>query len=136
MENIELQKIVDGSTLTVSLKGRLDTANSGEVSQDLLGSLNGVKQLVLDFTDLVYISSSGLRILLQLVKQLKGQQGELIVRHVSKEIMDVFKMTGFSSLLKIFFFVSRFHLRHSSAISAQSYVKNLNYASLFKENSK
>ena len=101
MENIELQKIVDGSTLTVSLKGRLDTANSGEVSQDLLGSLKGVKQLVLDFTDLVYISSSGLRILLQLVKQLKGQQGELIVRHVSKEIMDVFKMTGFSSLLKI-----------------------------------
>ena len=101
MENIEVKKVVEGSILNVSLKGRLDTANSGEVAQDLLGSLNGVKQLVLDFTDLVYISSSGLRILLQLVKQLKAQQGELIVCHVSKEIMEVFKMTGFSSLLKI-----------------------------------
>ena len=101
MENIELAKVVEGTTLNVSLKGRLDTANSGEVSQNLLGSLSGVKQLLLDFTDLVYISSSGLRILLQLVKQLKTQQGEMIVRHVSKEIMDVFKMTGFSSLLKI-----------------------------------
>ena len=101
MENIELAKVVEGTTLNVSLKGSLDTANSGEVSQNLLGSLSGVKQLVLDFTDLVYISSSGLRILLQLVKQLKTQQGEMIVRHVSKEIMDVFKMTGFSILLKI-----------------------------------
>lgn len=101
MENIEIKKTSDGTTLNVSLKGRLDTANSGEVSQDLLSSLTGMKRVVLDFMELVYISSSGLRILLQLVKQLKAQQGELIVRNVSAEIMDVFKMTGFNSLLTI-----------------------------------
>lgn len=101
MENMELKKSVDGTTLTVNLIGRLDTANSGEVSQELLGSLSGIKQMVLDFSELVYISSSGLRILLQLVKQLKPQGGELVVRRVSPEIMDVFKMTGFNSLLKI-----------------------------------
>ncbi len=53
----------DGSKLTVSLQGRLDTATSPQLEGELHTALNGVGDLVFDLAELEYISSGGLRVL-------------------------------------------------------------------------
>ena len=90
----------DGSTLTLLLEGRLDTAASPELSGILDASLEGVKKLIFDFSSLDYISSSGLRILLSAQKTM-NTAGEMVVCGVPEDIMEIFDVTGFSEFLTI-----------------------------------
>lgn len=86
-------------TLTVKLDGRLDTITSPDLEQSL-SDLTGVKHLVLDFEKIGYISSAGLRVLLALQKRM-GIQGDMVVRHVDKMVMEVLEMSGFVDILTI-----------------------------------
>ena len=82
------------------LIGRLDTPASAGVAKDLeplIEAASGV--VVLDCSEMAYISSSGLRIFLTVRKAEKG--GKVIVRHISNEIRSVFMMTGFLNLFEI-----------------------------------
>ena len=90
-----------GQTLAV-LDGRLDTPASLEVAPDfeaLQESADGT--VVLDCTKLQYISSSGLRLFLSLRKAAINKGGNVIVKHISNDIRQVFMMTGFLNLFKI-----------------------------------
>ena len=89
-----------GDTLTLALGGRLDTNTSPELDAALKSSLDGVKLLVLDLKDLVYLSSAGLRVILAAQKKM-NRQGRLVIRHVCATIMEVFEITGFSDILTI-----------------------------------
>lgn len=95
-----ITKVKDGDTLTVSLNGRLDTVTASELEKELQGALEGIKKLVFDLTDLAYISSAGLRILLSCQKTM-NRQGEMIVRGAGEDVMDIFDLTGFSDILNI-----------------------------------
>ena len=88
-----------GTSLTVSLEGRLDTSPAPQLEAELK-ELDGVAELVLDMDKLVYLSSAGLRAILALQKRM-SRQGKMIVRHVCGEIMEVFEMTGFADILTI-----------------------------------
>ncbi|MEA4940936.1 putative anti-sigma factor antagonist BtrV [bioreactor metagenome] len=88
-----------GTSLTVSLEGRLDTSTAPQLEAELK-NLDGVAELVLDMDKLVYLSSAGLRAILALQKRM-SRQGKMIVRHVCGEIMEVFEMTGFADILTI-----------------------------------
>ncbi len=88
-----------GTSLTVSLEGRLDTSTAPQLEAELK-ELDGVAELVLDMDKLVYLSSAGLRAILALQKRM-SRQGKMIVRHVCGEIMEVFEMTGFADILTI-----------------------------------
>jgi len=88
-----------GTSLTVSLEGRLDTSTAPQLEMELK-ELDGVAELVLDMDKLVYLSSAGLRAILTLQKRM-SRQGRMIVRHVCGEIMEVFEMTGFADILTI-----------------------------------
>lgn len=88
-----------GTSLTVSLEGRLDTSTAPQLEAELK-ELDGVSELVLDMDKLVYLSSAGLRAILTLQKRM-SRQGKMIVRHVCGEIMEVFEMTGFADILTI-----------------------------------
>lgn len=88
-----------GTSLTVSLGGRLDTSTAPQLEAELK-ELDGVAELVLDMDKLVYLSSAGLRAILTLQKRM-SRQGKMIVRHVCGEIMEVFEMTGFADILTI-----------------------------------
>ena len=95
---IEKQKEV----VTVYLKGRLDTLASQEVSKQLEGLAEDASgTLVLDCTEMSYISSSGLRIFLTLRKAAAEKGGKVIVRGISNDIRSVFMMTGFLNLFEI-----------------------------------
>ena len=88
--------------LTVYLIGRLDTPSSLEIApqmNELSEQAGGT--IVLDCTELSYISSSGLRIFITLRKAAAAKGGKIIVRNISNEIRSVFMMTGFLNLFEI-----------------------------------
>ena len=88
-------------TLTVRVKGRLDTNTAPELEKDLLEEIEGVKKLDLELSELDYISSAGLRVVLMLHKTLTNKKGTLTVIKPKEEVMAVFDMTGFSGFLNI-----------------------------------
>ena len=96
-------KITRGSgEVTAQLIGRLDTPASLEIApqMDALAQEAG-GTIILDCTELAYISSSGLRIFITLRKAAAAKGGKIIVRGISNEIRSVFMMTGFLNLFEI-----------------------------------
>ncbi len=97
---MEIQKERQDSKLTVTLAGRLDTTTAPELEAALAESLEGVEELSLDFKDLEYISSAGLRILLSTQKKM-SRQGEMKLTNVGETVMEVLEVTGFADILTI-----------------------------------
>ncbi|MBQ7628005.1 MAG: STAS domain-containing protein [Clostridiales bacterium] len=98
MLNINVKS--EGEKLTVKLEGRLDTTTSPELESVLGMNLDGIKELVFDFNDLEYLSSAGLRVLLNAQKTM-NQQGEMKVTGVSDAVKEIFDVTGFSDILTV-----------------------------------
>lgn len=97
---MEIKKLLDGTTLTVTLSGRLDASNAQELTKELNTALNGVKDLIFDFTNLKYVASAGLRVLLTAQKRM-NKQGSMTIRNVNDSVMEVLEMTGFADLMNI-----------------------------------
>ena len=90
---------LQGDTLTVFLKGHIDSNNAGALEQEIdqARKENPAQHLVLDAQDLVYISSAGLRVLLRLRKVYP----DLKVTNVSSEVYEILDMTGFTEMLDV-----------------------------------
>lgn len=97
---MNILKEQNGSRLTIRLEGRLDTTTAPQLEQELRESLPGITELVFDLEKLVYISSAGLRILL-VARKTMSKQGDMIVRNVTNDVMEIFDITGFSDILTI-----------------------------------
>ena len=97
---MEIIKTAEDSKLTVAVKGRLDTTTAPELEEALQAEMEGLTELELDFSELEYISSAGLRVLLATQKKMQGQ-GTMTVTGVSDIVMEVFEVTGFCDILNI-----------------------------------
>lgn len=97
---MEINKQADGGKLTLTLNGRLDTMTSPDLEAVLKGSLDGVTELVFDCTDLEYISSAGLRVLLG-AQKVMNNAGKMMIRNVNEPVMEVFEVTGFTDVFTI-----------------------------------
>ena len=97
---MKLEKSNDGETLNVSLIGEIDSMNANTIETDLLKEIDGIKSLVFDLSELEYISSAGLRVLLSMQKRMKNQ-GSMEVRNTNEEVMQIFKVSGFVRLLNL-----------------------------------
>ena len=97
---MKINKTKNGSALVIALEGRLDTTTAPDLEQELKTSLDGVTDLTLDLTDLDYISSAGLRVLLSAHKTMM-KQGQMKVTNASEIVKEVFDVTGFSDILTI-----------------------------------
>ena len=97
---LNIEKTQENEKLTVMLKGRLDTVTSPDLEKSLKESLPGVTDLVLDFQELDYISSAGLRVLLS-TQKVMNQQGRMTLCHVNESIMEILEVTGFVDILTI-----------------------------------
>ena len=86
--------------LEIILEGRLDTTTAPQLEAELKESVSGVKELILDFTDLAYISSAGLRVLLS-AQKVMNRQGSMVICNVNEDVMEVFDVTGFVDILTI-----------------------------------
>ncbi len=95
-----IEKKLEGTKLTVSLEGRLDTMTSPQLEAEFKQSLDGVTDLVIDLAKLAYISSAGLRVLLAAQKTM-NKQGSMVIRNANEDIMEIFDVTGFVDILTI-----------------------------------
>ena len=95
-----IEKNLNGSELTVTITGRLDTTTAPQLEAELKQSVNGVEKLVLDFAALEYLSSAGLRVLLS-AQKIMNKQGEMIIKNVNDTINEIFEVTGFIDILTI-----------------------------------
>ncbi|MBQ7583795.1 MAG: STAS domain-containing protein [Lachnospiraceae bacterium] len=90
----------EGSKLTITLEGRLDTTTAPELENELKTALDGITELVFEIKDLAYISSAGLRVLLS-AQKVMNKQGSMVIRGASEEVMEIFDVTGFVDILTI-----------------------------------
>ncbi len=92
----------NGNQLIAKFSGRLDTAAAVQTAEDVKPLLETKdSEIILDCTDLAYISSSGLRIFLSIRKEAAPHGSKVIVRNINADIRQVFMMTGFLSLFEI-----------------------------------
>ena len=95
-----IEKNLNGTELTVTITGRLDTVTAPQLEAEFKGNINGVEKLVLDFAELEYLSSAGLRVLLA-AQKVMNKQGEMIIKNVNDTINEIFEVTGFIDILTI-----------------------------------
>ena len=95
-----IDKQLNGSELTLSLTGRLDTTTAPELEAVIKENITGVTNLVMDFAGLEYLSSASLRVILSAQKAM-NKQGEMVIRNVNETINEVFEITGFIDILTI-----------------------------------
>ena len=97
---MEINKVIEDKCATVALSGRLDTLTSPQLEEALRELPADITKLVIDLKDLEYVSSAGLRVFLNAQKSMM-EKGEMCLRHVYEEIMEVLDMTGFTQILTI-----------------------------------
>ena len=93
---MQIDKSLDDGILTLKVAGRLDTNTAADLEAAL--SLDGASGVVFDFSELEYISSAGLRVLLSTQKKTKGN---MRLKNVCELVMEVFELTGFADILVI-----------------------------------
>ena len=94
--------VKNGDQLIAKFAGRLDTPAAVQTTEDVKPLMEAQnKEIILDCTELEYISSSGLRIFLSVRKEAAAKGSKVIVRNINADIRQVFMMTGFVSLFEI-----------------------------------
>ena len=97
---LDIKKNQEGSKLEFVLDGRLDTITAPQLEEEIKASLDGITDLIFNFSGLTYVSSAGLRVLLSSQKTM-NEKGSMVVKNVSDEIQEIFDVTGFSDILTI-----------------------------------
>lgn len=95
-----INKTVENGKAIIKPEGRLDTIAAPEFESAIKETLSEITDLTLDFTNLKYISSPGLRTLLFAHKAM-SEKGKMRITNVNKTIMEIFDITGFSEILTI-----------------------------------
>ena len=95
---IEIKR--NAEEIVLEIVGRLDTTTAPALDKTIGENINDIKELILDFKGLEYISSAGLRVLLGAQKKMQ-QIGSMKVINVCESVMEVFEMTGFADILVI-----------------------------------
>jgi anti-anti-sigma factor len=98
---MEIIKIETNEGTELTLKGRLDTVTASKLQTNLSEALQSSENVVLDFNGIEYVSSAGLRVLLQGQKAAQGAGKSMKLKNVSSEVMEVFDVTGFTGILTI-----------------------------------
>ena len=95
---MDIQKKLDGTTLSVSVTGHIDTVTAPQLEAEL--ALDAVEELVIDISGVTYVSSAGLRVFLSAYKSMAKKRGMTIVG-AQPAVLEVFRITGFASIFKL-----------------------------------
>ncbi len=100
---MELVEKTNGDVIVLELNGRLDS-NTSKVLEDKVMEVlgQGHKKLLMDFGDVDYINSTGLRVLLLALQQLKKSQGRLVLCAIKDYMKEVFEISGYTEIFPIF----------------------------------
>ena len=97
---MKIEKNIENGKVVLAIEGRLDTTTAPELEKELESALAEVKELIFDMSELEYISSAGLRVLLK-AQKIMNTQGKMKVIHVNESIMEVFEITGFLDIITV-----------------------------------
>lgn len=96
-----IDKTYENGKIFLAVRGRLDTITAPRLQDILIPSIDEAKQIELDFTELSYMSSAGLRVLL-MGQNTASEKGVLMtLSNVTEEIMEILEMTGFTDILNL-----------------------------------
>ena len=98
---MNITKSFNEKELTLSVEGRIDTITSQDLSNEINDEMGNFNSLILDFANLEYISSAGLRVLMAKQKKLKAEDIPFVIKNVNEVINEIFRMSGFDKILKI-----------------------------------
>jgi len=99
---MELKEYRQGAALVLAPQGRLDARSASGFEERLLGLITaGERSILLDFAQLDYISSTGLRTLLTASKRLNEADGRFVLCGLTANVRDVFRISGFDTILEI-----------------------------------
>ena len=96
-----MTKKLDGKNLTAVVEGRLDTLTAPALEAELLPALNGIEALVIDFKGLTYISSAGIRVLMQAAQSMEDQNGTFRIINANSDVKSIFTITGLTGALGV-----------------------------------
>ncbi|MDR2546327.1 MAG: STAS domain-containing protein [Lachnospiraceae bacterium] len=98
---MEIIRMKTDDTETLSIIGRIDTITSPQLQTVLVEAISLCEKVELDFAEVSYVSSAGLRVLLMGQKSANTAEKKMIVKNISSQVMEVLNITGFSGILNI-----------------------------------
>ena len=98
---MNISTIKNGDKTTLALSGRLNTLTAPQLHEVIVAEFDSAKHVELDFAELAFISSAGLRVLILGRETAKAKDGQFTIIHVSEAIMEVFEMAGVTNVLSI-----------------------------------
>ena len=98
---MDIIKKYNEKELTIEVKDRIDTVTAPDFENEILDEMGKFDSLIIDFTNLEYISSAGLRVLIATQKKLKPENIPMTIINVNDKINEIFRMSGFDKILKI-----------------------------------
>ncbi len=100
---MEIAARKEKNALIVSAKGRIDAVTAPQFENSLFNFISrGENVFIINFAHLEYISSAGLRSILATAKKLKEKKGEMLFAGLKDPVKEVFKISGFNSIFRIF----------------------------------
>lgn len=101
IEELTIKAVKEGRTLIIRVKGRINTNTAPKFEEAAKVNLEGTGKVILDFTELEYMSSAGIRVVLMIFKETGRDRKRLIVRNPNADITDVLTITGFAERVTI-----------------------------------
>ena len=98
---MDISKNYNGNELTIEVKDRIDTVTAPDFENEITDEMGKFDSLIIDFANLEYLSSAGLRVLISTQKKLKSDNIPTVIKNVSDPIKEIFQMSGFDKILKI-----------------------------------
>ena len=96
-----VERKMENDKIILELNGEITAMTAEQLSTTIKTAIGETDNLALDFTNVEYVASAGLRVLLEAKKLLDAKNGKLVIRNVSKSVMHIFEITGFSDIIDL-----------------------------------
>lgn len=87
--------------LIIKVNGSIDSNTAPEIQEKILGASADSKNVIIDLSEVDFVSSAGLRVILMIYRQIKSKDGKVVLVGVSEEIRDVMTVTGFANFFEM-----------------------------------
>jgi anti-anti-sigma factor len=98
---MNITKTYNEKKLTIEVGDRIDTVTAPDFENEINDEMGKFDSLIIDFSNLEYISSAGLRVLIATQKKLKPENIPMTIKNVNDTINEIFRMSGFDKILNI-----------------------------------
>ena len=101
MSQMTVTKKRENEKLTVMLDGRADSSTAEQLLEEILNDLEEITIIEINCEKLSFISSSGLRVLLMLLKRIRERGGELVITGPTRKVTEILNITGFVEIFSV-----------------------------------